>query len=124
MDKNILDMTKMVFLINAMIGVLLAGLSQLLLKSYGLFILLGMSVAIFNFFVNSILGEAMLHKFKNSSAFLYLIGFIIRIMIATGIGYIIFRYNKYNVIAYLFGYTSNLLGIYIYSAFESGKNNL
>ncbi|WP_333887327.1 ATP synthase subunit I [Clostridium sp.] len=124
MDKNILRMTKMVFLINALIGVLLAGLSQLFLKNYGLFILLGMCIAMFNFFLNSILGAVMLYKFKNSSSLLYLISFIIRIVIAAGIGYITFRYNKYDVIAYLFGYTSNLLGIYIYSAFESGKNNV
>lgn len=121
MDKNILGMTRMVFLINVIIGILLAGLSQLFFKRYGLFILLGMSIAMFNFFVNNILGSLMLYKFKNSSAFLYLIGFIIRIMIATGIGYITFRYNKYNAIVYLFGYTCNLLGVYIYSAFENNK---
>lgn len=121
MDRNILGTTKMVFLINVIIGILLAGLSQLFFKRYGLFILLGMAIAMFNFFVNNILGRAMLHKFKNSSAFLYLIGFIIRIMIATGIGYITFRYDKYNAIAYLFGYTCDLLGVCMYLAFENNK---
>lgn len=123
MDKNVLYMAKMILLVDIVLGVLLAGLSQLFFKGYGLFILLGLFIAMINFSFNNVLSGIVLYKLKSSAA-LYIVNFIIRIAIAVGIGYIVFRYNKYNLIAYLIGYTSNLLGIYIYSVFENSRGNL
>ncbi|MEY7999312.1 ATP synthase subunit I [Clostridium sp. Mt-5] len=121
MDKHILDMVKKVSVINLVFGITIACLVQLIFKSYGLFILIGMLIAIFNFFVNSIVGGLVFQKLPNSSGSLYIISFIIRIVIAAGIGYVIFIHNKNNTIPYLFGYTAHLLGVYIYSVIESNR---
>ncbi|OBR91818.1 hypothetical protein CLRAG_27970 [Clostridium ragsdalei P11] len=119
MNKHILDMVKKVSVINLLFGMILACLVQLFFKSYGLFILLGVSIAIFNFFINTIVGAIISERFRNSSASLYIISFIIRVVMAAGIGYWVFICSKYNVVAYLIGYTSHLLGIYIYSLIEN-----
>ncbi|CAB1253993.1 ATP synthase subunit I [Clostridium sp. MT-14] len=124
MDKHILSMVKKVSIINLIFIVAMACLIQLIFKNYGLFTLIGMLVAIFNFFINAVVGGFVFQKLPNSSSSLYIIGFIMRIVIAAGIGYVIFSYNKNNTIAYLFGYTSHLLGVYIYSVIESNKNNI
>lgn len=120
MDKDILNMIKKVSIINSIIGITAAFVIQTLFKSYGLFVIVGMIVGIFNFFINSAAGVLIFKKLKNSSVSLYLISFFIRIAIGAGIGYAVFMYNKYDTVAYLFGYTSHLMGIYIYSVI---KNN-
>lgn len=119
MNIRVLDMVKKVSIINLLFGMILSCLAQLIFRSYGLFILLGVLIAIFNFFINSVVGTLISEKFKNSSASLYIISFIIRVVTAAGIGYWVFVCSKYNVIAYLIGYTSHLLGIYIYSLIEN-----
>lgn len=119
MDKDILDMMKKVSIINLLFGIVLGILAQVLFKAYGLFVMLGMIIGIFNFLINGTLGALAFEKFKNSSASLYMISFIIRIVIAAGIGYYVFRYNKYYTVAYLFGYTAHLMGVYIYSVINN-----
>ncbi|WP_411682537.1 ATP synthase subunit I [Clostridium thailandense] len=119
MDKSILDMIKKVPIINLLIGIVLSILVQFLIKDYGIFVFIGIVVAIINFCINILLGQLLFKKFRNSVASLYILNFILRIVIAAAIGYIIFKYNKYNVAAYLFGYTSHLFGVYIYSVIEN-----
>ncbi|MBV4416264.1 MAG: ATP synthase subunit I [Clostridium tyrobutyricum] len=121
MDKDIIYMIKKVSIINIIFGIILSIIGQLIFKSYGLFIMVGVLIAVLNFFINSALGGLAFEKFKNSSASLYIIGFIIRIIIAAVVGYLIFNYDKYSTIAYLVGYTSNLLGIYIYSVIRNNQ---
>ncbi|WP_446898304.1 ATP synthase subunit I [Clostridium sp. LBM24168] len=120
MDKDILDMIKKVSIIDSVIGIIAAFVIQILFKNYGLFVMLGMCIALFNFFINSAVGGLIFKNLKNSSVSLYIISFFIRIAIAAGIGYAVFTYDKYSTVAYLFGYTSHLMGIYIYSVI---KNN-
>ena len=124
MDKHILDMVKKVSAVNLAFAVVVASIVQLSFKNYGLFILIGMFIAIFNFILNSLIGGMIFKKLPNSSGSLYIICFIVRIVVAAGIGYAIFIYNKNNVIAYLFGYTSHLLGVYIYSVIENNRDNV
>ncbi|MCH3965293.1 MAG: ATP synthase subunit I [Clostridium sp.] len=120
MNKDILNMVKKVSIINLMIGIVAAFIIQILFKNFGLFVMIGMITAVFNFFINSQAGELIFKRFRNSSVSLYIISFFIRIGIAAGIGYAVFMYNKYDAVAYLFGYTSHLMGIYVYSVI---KNN-
>ncbi|MBP2032386.1 ATP synthase protein I [Clostridium algifaecis] len=119
MNRDIVYMMKKVSIINLFFGIILGIIVQILFKNYGLFIMLGMIIAVLNFFINGTLGGLAFEKFKNSSASLYMISFILRIVIAAGIGYYIFKCNKYYTIAYLFGYTSHLMGIYIYSVIKN-----
>ncbi|WP_416175780.1 ATP synthase subunit I [Clostridium sp.] len=119
MNKDIVNMVKKVSAINLLIGISFALAVQTLFDMYGLFVIIGMVVGIFNFFINSVVGGLIFDKLKDSSAALYMISFILRIVIAAVIGYIIFTHNKYGTVAYLFGYTSHLLGIYIYSAISN-----
>lgn len=115
MDKDILNMIKKVFRVNLVCGIILSVIVQILFKNYGIFVMLGMIVAMFNFFINSVVGNLIFKKLKNSSLSLYMINFVFRIIIAVVIGYAVFNYNKYGIVAYLFGYTSHLLGVYTYS---------
>ncbi|MBC2579853.1 ATP synthase subunit I [Clostridium sp. DJ247] len=120
MNKDVLDMIKKVSVINLIIGIIFFISTQLIMKNYGIFVLLGTLIAIINFIINGLIGEVVFQKFKNSSASLYILNFITRVIFAAGIGYVVFKYNKYSVVAYLFGYTSHLIGVYIYSVI---KNN-
>lgn len=120
MNKDILQMVKKVSGINLIVGIVFSICVQLLMKNYGIFVLIGMFIAIINFNINGLAGEFIFKKFQSSSAFLYIFNFIFRIVLAAGIGYMVFNYNKYSVVAYLFGYTSHLVGVYIYSV---AKNN-
>lgn len=124
MDKDILDMMKKVPVINLIIGITLSVVVQLLIKDYGVFLLIGVFVAIINFIINTLLGEVLFKKFRNSVASLYILSFILRVVLAAGIGYIIFKYDKYSVFAYLFGYTSNLFGVYIYSIIKNNQERM
>lgn len=118
MNKDILTMVKNVSIINIIIGFVLTGLIQLIFRKYGLFVLVGMLIAILNFFINCVLSDLVTTKFQQASAFFYILNFILRVVLAAGIGYVIFEYNKYDVIAYLFGYTSHIVGLYIYTSFK------
>lgn len=117
MDKDVLTMVKKVSIVNLIIGLILTVLIQLIFRKYGLSVLVGMLTAILNFFINCVLSDLVTTKFRHASISFNILSFILRVVLAAGIGYVIFEYNKYGAIAYLFGYTSHLVGIYIYIQF-------
>ncbi|AYD39197.1 ATP synthase subunit I [Clostridium fermenticellae] len=124
MNKDILSMVKGVATINIIIGIILTVIVQIIFKRYGLFVLVGMIIAILNFFINCVLSDFVTTKLQHISAIFYTANFILRVVLAAGIGYLIFEYNKYNLAAYLFGYTSHIVGLYIYTSFKNSHNNL
>ena len=119
LNEEILDMIKKVSIINFVLGSIIAIGVQIIAKNYGAIILLGTIIAIINFSVNGVIGGLIFEKFKNSSTSLYIISFIFRVVLAVGIGYAVFKHNNYSVVPYLFGYTSHLVGVYIYSVIKS-----
>ncbi|NMM61548.1 ATP synthase subunit I [Clostridium sp. P21] len=124
MDKEIIDMIKKVSIINFILGSIIAIAIQMLMKNYGVFAFVGTIIAIINFNVNGIIGGLIFGKLKNSSTSLYILSFIFRVVLAVGIGYVIFKYNNYNVVPYLFGYTSHLVGVYIYSVIKNNQERM
>jgi ATP synthase protein I len=124
LNKEVLDMIKKVSIINFILGSVIAITVQVLMKNYGVFALLGTIIAIINFSINGLVGGLVFKKFKNSSASLYILSFIFRVVLAAGIGYLVFKYNNYSVVSYLFGYTSHLVGVYIYSVIKNNQERM
>lgn len=115
MRNEFIVMVKKVFWINFRIGLVLLFLSFLRFREYTLALGIGMVVSFINFFINGILTTWLIPKLGVRYYFIHVLGFFFRIPIISLIGYIVFTYNKYNVIAYMLGYTLHLIGVFVYS---------
>jgi ATP synthase protein I len=109
------DMIKKVIYYNIILGFICAFITYLIFKQAVLILLVGVFIGIINFILNSILTELILRNFKNGYAPIYIFSFLIRISFVAFIGFRVFTYNKYNVLAFMSGYIINLMGIYLYS---------
>lgn len=98
------------FLIAIIISVIIAALST---KQYALVFLSGCAVAIFNFIINSVIVNLSLSGAAKNSLLL-IGGMFLRVFFAAFIGYKAVIANPYNIIPYVFGYSSHFLGMLTY----------
>ena len=83
-------------------------------KSYVLFFLLGLIIALMNFYVNGITVEYSLDNKNTKNTGIIVVGFFIRVLLVSVIGFIIGRHNMFNIIAYIFGYSSQFISLVYY----------
>lgn len=98
------------FIIAGIISVIVATLST---KEYALVFFSGCAVAIFNFIINSIIVNLSLSGTAKNSLLL-IGGMFFRVFFAAFIGYKAVIANPYNIIPYVFGYSSHFLGMLTY----------
>lgn len=84
-------------------------------RSYALFFLLGIIIALVNFYVNGITVEYSLDsKNVKNKGILVVIGSFVRVLLVSVIGFAIGRHNMFNIVAYIFGYSSQFISLVYY----------
>ena len=81
---------------------------------YTLFFLMGIIIALINFYVNGITIEYSINDKNTKNKSIIVIGSFIRVFLVSFIGFAIGRHNMFNIIAYIFGYSSQFISLVYY----------
>jgi ATP synthase protein I len=115
MSSDIIMLIKKVSLYDMIIGVLVTLMIYVVFADFTVPLLIGLVVAITNFIISSIVTDLLLNKSQGKYMILYLLSFIVRTTLISLIGFVLYTYNKYNVLPFIGGYMIHLIGISIYS---------
>jgi len=113
-NSDFKSMFKKIVLYDFFISLIFTAVIYFTAKSYALFFLLGLIIALTNFYVNGVILEYSLDNKKTKSKWLMVVGFLIRVVLVSVIGFIIGRNNMFNIIAYIFGYSSQFISLVYY----------
>lgn len=111
-------MFKKIALYDFIISLFFTAMIYFIAKSYALFFLLGLIIALTSFYVNGITVEYSLNDKNTKNSAIMIAGFFIRVLLVSIIGFFIGRNNIFNIIAYILGYSSQFISLIYY-----GLNN-
>ena len=114
MNSDFKNMFKKIVLYDFFISLIFTAVIYFTAKSYALFFLLGLIIALMNFYVNGITVEYSLNNKNTKNRGIMVVGFFIRVFLVSVIGFIIGRHNMFNIIAYIFGYSSQFISLVYY----------
>lgn len=114
MNSDFKNMLKKIILYDFFISLIFTAVIYFTAKSYALFFLLGLIIALTNFYINGITIEYSLDNENTKNKGIIVIGFFIRVFMVSVIGFIIGRHNMFNIIAYIFGYSSQFISLVYY----------
>ncbi len=114
MNSDFKNMFKKIALYDFFISLIFTAVIYFTAKSYALFFLLGLIIALMNFYVNGITVEYSLNNKNTKNTGIIVVGFFIRVLLVSVIGFIIGRHNMFNIIAYIFGYSSQFISLVYY----------
>ena len=120
MNSDFKSMFKKIALYDCFIALIFTAMIYFIAKSYALFFLLGLIIALTNFYVNGITTEYSLDNKNVKNRGIMVVGFFMRVLLVSVIGFIIGRHNMFNIIAYIFGYSSQFISLVYYGI--SNKN--
>jgi len=113
------NMFKKILTYDFIISLIFTAVIYFTAKSYALFFLLGLIIALMNFYINGIIIEYSLSRNTKNTGMIVL-GFFIRVFLVSIIGIIIGRHNMFNIIAYIFGYSSQFISLIYYGINNKG----
>ena len=113
-NSDFKNMFKKIALYDFFISLIFTAVIYFIAKSYALFFLLGLIIALMNFYVNGITVEYSLNNKNTKNTGIIVVGFFIRVLLVSVIGFIIGRHNMFNIIAYIFGYSSQFISLVYY----------
>ncbi|MCJ7689414.1 MAG: ATP synthase subunit I [Clostridiaceae bacterium] len=113
MNSDFKSMFRKIVLYDFFISLVFTVVIYFLAKPYAIFFLLGLIIALMNFYVNGIIAEYSIDT-KNKNPALIMVGFLIRIALVSVVGFIIGRNNMFIIIAYIFGYSSQFISLVYY----------
>jgi len=108
------SMFKKIVLYDFFISLIFTAVIYFTAKSYALFFLLGLIIALMNFYLNGIIVEYSLDNRNNKKTWIMVVGFFIRVFVVSVVGFLIGRHNMFNIIAYIFGYSSQFISLLYY----------
>ncbi|MBU3127364.1 ATP synthase subunit I [Clostridium tagluense] len=118
MNSDFKNMFKKILVYDFFISLIFTAVIYFTAKPYALFFLLGLLIAVINFYVNGITVEYSLDSKNVKNTGIIVIGSFIRVLLVSVIGFAIGRHNMFNIIAYIFGYSSQFISLVCY-----GLNN-
>ena len=121
MDSNFRNMFKKIAIYDFFISLVFITIIYFTAKSYALFFLLGIIIALMNLYVNGITVEYSLDSKNLKGKGMIVIGSFIRVLLVSVIGFAIGRHNMFNIIAYIFGYSAQFMSI-VYYGINNKKN--
>ncbi|OFI06206.1 ATP synthase I chain [Clostridium acetireducens DSM 10703] len=113
MNNDVKQMLQKIIIYDLIIAIIFSTLIYFTFKKYSVVLFLGLFIALINFVINTILINYAVNVGKIKS--ISLASFIFRIVITAFIGFLFYKNNKYNVIAYVFGYTLHFIPLILYS---------
>jgi ATP synthase protein I len=107
-------MFKKIALYDFIISLIFTTVIYFTVKPYALFFILGVIIALINLYVNGITVEYSLNGKNVKNTSIIVIGSFIRVILVSVIGFMIGRHNMFNIIAYIFGYSSQFISLVFY----------
>ena len=114
MNSDFRNMFKKIAIYDFFISLIFITIIYFTAKSYALFFLLGIIIALMNLYVNGITVEYSLGSKNSKGKGIIVIGSFIRVLLVSVIGFAIGRHNMFNIIAYIFGYSSQFISLVYY----------
>ena len=114
MNSDFKNMFRKIAVYDSVISLVFITIIYFTVKSYALFFLLGIIIALMNLYVNGITVEYSLDSKNLRGKSIIVIGSFIRVLLVSVIGFAIGRHNMFNIIAYIFGYSAQFISIVYY----------
>lgn len=95
---------------------LIVGFGIQLAIGNGLYVIIGVVIALFNFILNGTISHVLISKSGSFFGIIYVLSYFFRILLAGVIGCVILAHNKYSVLIYLLGYILHFISMVIISA--------
>ena len=114
MNSDFRNMFKKIAIYDFFISLIFITIIYFTAKSYALFFLLGIIIALMNLYVNGITVEYSLDSKNLKGKGIIVIGSFIRVLLVSVIGFAIGRHNMFNIIAYIFGYSVQFIALVYY----------
>ena len=114
MNSDFRNMFKKIAIYDFFISLIFITIIYFTAKSYALFFLLGIIIALMNLYVNGITVEYSLDSKNLKGKGVIVIGSFIRVLLVSVIGFAIGRHNMFNIIAYIFGYSVQFIALVYY----------
>ena len=114
MNKECLDITKLVGLFDFIIGIIVSLILMLFFGGISWFFLLGIVCSFVNFIVNSFTTQMITMGDKRFKGLLILLSYITRIGLICGISLAIIKESEVSFFIFIAGYTAQLLAVLCY----------
>lgn len=114
MNNDFKNMFKKIVLYDCFIALIFTVMIYFTVRSYALFFLLGLIIALINFYINGIIVEYSLNNENTKNTGIILVGFIIRVLFVSIVGFIIGRHNIFIILSYISGYSSQFISLLYY----------
>lgn len=115
MDNDLKLMLQKTGVLNVVVGIILSTIIMWFFNyNNAIIFIIGLIVAYGSFYLNGFTSNYFLKNNSSLYKTFVVIGFILRVLIVSVIGLIIFRHNKFSIISYMFGYSSHFISIIIY----------
>ncbi|MBU3214946.1 ATP synthase subunit I [Clostridium estertheticum] len=114
MNSDFRNMFKKIAIYDFFISLIFITIIYFTAKSYTLFFLLGIIIALMNLYVNGITVEYSLESKNLKGKGMIVVGSFIRVLLVSVIGFAIGRHNMFNIIAYIFGYSVQFIALVYY----------
>ncbi|MCB2306366.1 ATP synthase subunit I [Clostridium estertheticum] len=114
MNSDFRNMFKKIAIYDFFISLIFITIIYFTAKSYTLFFLLGIIIALMNLYVNGITVEYSLESKNLKGKGMIVVGSFIRVLLVSIIGFAISRHNMFNIIAYIFGYSVQFISLVYY----------
>ncbi|MBU3156784.1 ATP synthase subunit I [Clostridium estertheticum] len=114
MNSDFRNMFKKIAIYDFFISLIFITIIYFTAKSYALFFLLGIIIALMNLYVNGITVEYSLESKSLKGKGIIVVGSFIRVLLVSIIGFAISRHNMFNIIAYIFGYSVQFISLVYY----------
>lgn len=105
-------MLKKVTFLNIVLGLSLTVLTYMFFKEYALILFLGVMIASLNYVLNGIIIAKVLSR--KGHKLVILVSFLFRVLLVSFIGLLVYKENKFNVIAYMLGYSILFISLILY----------
>lgn len=122
LKNDLRDMFRKITIIDALLAAILYWTSNALFKNYSLIIILGLLVAYSTLIFSGLVTKYVLLNKKNKYQLANFLGFVVRVSVVCGIAIAIFNHNKFNVIAYMFGYSAQFVSLILYGLSKGADN--
>lgn len=113
MEKGLKTMLKKITAFYIIIAIFTFSISMIWVPRYALAAVCGVIVSLLSFYCNTFAASYAVDK-KSGNKFAIVIGFIIRVVLVSLIGLLFFLHNRYDVLAYMLGYSSNFFAMIFY----------
>ena len=115
MNDEIKSMLKKIFIYDIVVAIIFSVIIMAAIRlDYAVIFLLGLAISFGSFYLNAFTSNYAIEGRRKMSKSIIVLSFFLRVIAVALIGAILFTFNKYYVIAYIFGYSTHFISILIY----------